>query len=73
MIGEFSVAERLLNVVGWVVGVALAFIQGIVLVTRAVIIPDIPEIVGAIIGWSLLVLTTLGCLVALNLYIKRKD
>ncbi len=73
MIGESSVAERLLNVIGWVIGVALAFIQGTILVTKAVVIPYIPEIAGAILGWSLIVLTVLGCLVALTLYIKRKE
>lgn len=72
MIEESSVAERLLNVIGWVVGVALAFVQGIALVTKALVLPYIPEIVNAILGWSLLVLTSLGCLVAVTLYSNRK-
>lgn len=64
MIGRLTVAERLLNVIGWVVGVTITIVIAVTLISHSIIIPAVPDIVGAIVGWSLVVLTLLGIILA---------
>lgn len=59
-----SVAERLLDVIGWVVGVAIAGIVAVALISHAFVIPAVPDIVSSIVGWSIIVLTLLGVILA---------
>ena len=60
-----SIAGRLVDVIGWIVGVALALIMGAALISHGIIIPYFPDIVSAIIGWSLIILTLLGAILAI--------
>lgn len=65
MYNNISVAERLLSIIGWIVGVALAIIVGIALIAQTLIIPYLSELLMIIIGWCILVLAVLGVILAL--------
>lgn len=60
-----SVAERLVDVIGWIVGVALAIIVSLALISHALILPYLPDIASSIIGWCIIVLTLLGAILAM--------
>lgn len=66
MYGEPSLAERLLGIIGWIVGVVLALIVGSALITHTLALSYLPDSLSEITGWALIVLTLLGIILAIT-------
>lgn len=66
-----TIAERLLNYSGWIVGFALALSVSLALIGETLIIPFIPEGVSALIGWIIIIFTLLGVILAFKIQYKR--
>ena len=62
-----STMEKLLNIMGWIIGVLVALTVGSSLVTADLHLPYLPEIFEIVIGWLILILTIIGVLLALGL------
>lgn len=57
--------ERALSAIGWVVGITLVAVTSVSLIGSTLFLPAAPEFLGPLIGWTLLMLTLLGMILAL--------
>lgn len=62
---EFSLVKRLLNIIGWIVGVTVTLVVSSALINHTLIAPYLTDSASAIAGWALIVLTAIGVVVAL--------
>ncbi len=66
-----TLAERILNYCGWIVGFTLAFSVSLALIGETLIVPFIPEALSALIGWIIIIFTLLGIILAFKIQYKR--